>query len=103
MTQMDIVIFFLEISVMLFMALLRCHIMGSLRFPVSWSSSLAASFSSRRFLDGLVQLLIECYFQHLVLFFRVRIHHSDLHPFLFIHCRSENNLRLVRNRGIHIE
>ena len=43
MTQMDVVIFFLEISVMLFMALLRCHIMGSLRFPVSWLSFLGAS------------------------------------------------------------
>jgi hypothetical protein len=71
---MDIVIFFLEISVMLFMALLRCHIMGSLRFPVSWLSFLGASFSNRRFLDGLFQLLIECYFQHLVLFLRAEMH-----------------------------
>ena len=77
--------------------------MSTFVFLRSWASFLAASFSVRRFLDGLVQVLIDGYFQHSGAIFEGRdaLIKICILFFLFI-AGLQMNLKLVRNSGIHI-
>lgn len=103
MAPMDMVIFFLEIAVMLFIALLCGHVMSSLRFPAVLGELFGGIILGPTVFGWLSPSTYQWLFPSSGAIFQGRdaVIQICILFFLFI-AGLEMNLKLVKNRGTHI-